>query len=427
MISKKKLLYIFIFSFCLRLFFIIFLYQHPEKAFEPDSFGYVELAENLTDQHTFPSIFRTPVYPFFIATVYSVFGKFPQAILIVQYFLDSVTAIFIPLIFYRIFGNVKYSYISGLFYAINPFAIFYSNLILTETLFTCILTLSVYFLILFLRNQQMKYLISSSFLLGIGTLCRPISLYLPLLLVAFVLTIGNRMKDKIINCLIFLMIFYITLLPWYIRNYQKYDFWTLSAISDKNIFCYEAPAILMYKSNPFLKIQFGMDKILEEYRKNMWAKIRAKYGWDNKSPFEIGNEPKKLIILREEGLKVIQENPLSFLVIHLNGIGRTLFPFYPYFNKLIGHESKIIKLLSFFIDFIIMGLFLWGLIVYLKDCTRIGFITIAGITMIILVFYFSFLPGFAGYSRFRIPVVPYISIFAALGLWRLPRSLKLGK
>src|SRR4030042_906841 len=339
-VKTKYLFYIFLFSLSLRFIWWIFIINHPERAFEPDSSLYVELAEKLIDWHIFPSILRTPVYPFFIATVYSIFGKFPQGVLIVQYFLDSVTAIVIPLIFYRIFGNVKYSYISGFFYAVNPFAIFYSNLILTETLFTCILTLSVFFLILFLRNQQMKYLISSSFLLGIGTLCRPISLYLPLLLVAFVLTIGNRMKDKIINCLIFLMIFYITLLPWYIRNYQKYDSWTLSAISDKNIFCYEAPAILMYKSNPFLKIQFGMDKILEEYQKNMWAKIREKYGWDNKSPFEIGNEPKKLIILREEGLKVIQENPLSFLVIHLNGIGRTLFPFYPYFNKLIGYESK---------------------------------------------------------------------------------------
>jgi 4-amino-4-deoxy-L-arabinose transferase-like glycosyltransferase len=426
-LRKKYLFYIFLFSYGVRLIWWVFIVGHPERAFEPDSFGYIQLAESLRDSHTFPSIFRTPGYPFFIALIYSISGKFPQAVLIFQYFLDSLTALLVVLIFFRIFRKPVYSYIAGILYALNPFTVFYSNLILTETLFTFILATAVYFFILFLQDYQRKYLILSSFLLGLCTLCRPISLYLPLLLIPFILTIGYRIKDKIINVLIFLMIFYIILLPWYVRNYHKYDYWTLATVKDFNIFYYEAPAILMYRSNPFLKIQFGMDKILAEYQENIWFKARAKYGWDNKRPFEIHNDPEKVIILKKEGFKVIQQNPLSFSVIHLNGIGRILFPFYPHFEIFLGNDFKIIKIVCFSMDFIIMGFSLLGVILTLKRNPDIRFNRVITVSMIVLIFYFTFLPGVTGYNRFRLPVLPFISIFSSFGLMEILKLFNLRK
>lgn len=206
------------------------------------------------------------------------------------------------------------------------------------------------------------------------------------------------------------------------RNYHEYDTWNVSTVSDVNIFYYEAPAILMIKDNPFSMVQFKITKSIDDLNMGRWKKVKEKYGWNEESAFELADDPQRLIILRKEGLTVIRENPLIFLLSHLGGIGRILFPFYPYFDKFLGSDSIIIKVLSFCIDLIIMGLSFIGLISLLKKketllSNRLQRIII--VIMLVLIFYFTFLPGIIGYNRFKIPVLPYITIFATLGLWRI--------
>ncbi len=423
-IKTKRIVYIFLISLCLRLILSVFIFNHPERAFDNDSYGYVQLADSLLDSHTFPSIFRTPVYPSFIAVIYSIFGKFPQAVLLFQYLLDSLTAIFVVLIFFRIFRNSKYSYVAGFIYAISPFAIFYSNMILTETLFTFLLAIVVYCFVTFLQNQQRRYLVLSSLLLGIATLCRPITLYLPILLMPFVFSMGYKFKAKLVSCMIFLMIFYIVLIPWYMKNYKEYDRLTLSTVSDLNIFMSFAPEVLMIKDNPLSVLQLSINKNIEHFQISIWDRIGGKYGWYDKHPFNVFKDSKRSAVLRKEGLKIIQENPLIFVIAHFIGIGRVLFPYYPPFYNLIGNDLKTISLLSFVIDFLIMGLFVLGVISSLKG--GLGFKhNMTMVFMMVLIFYFSFIPGIVGYNRFKIPVLPYISIFATLGFWEIIKSYKL--
>ena len=63
---------------------------HPERAFQPDSFGYDQLAMNIIQYRVFsmspepplvPDDFRTPVYPGLMALVYLLFGHHPLAII----------------------------------------------------------------------------------------------------------------------------------------------------------------------------------------------------------------------------------------------------------------------------------------------------------------------------------------------------------
>jgi 4-amino-4-deoxy-L-arabinose transferase-like glycosyltransferase len=417
-IQKKYLLYIFLISFSIRLIFWFFIAHHPERAFDIDSLGYNQLAVSLLDSHVFPSIVRTPAYPFFIATVYSVFGKFPQAVLMVQYFLDSLTALFIISIFLRIFENPRYSYIAGVMYAINPFAIFYSNMILTETLFTFILTLSIYLFILFLYNHHKRYLISSSFLLGIGTLCRPIAQFVPLLLIPFIFFVkGYRVRDKLISCLIFLMIFYSALLPWYMRNYQYYGRLTLSTISDLNIFLTFAPEVLMIKSDPTSTIAYETKETIKPFRNELWNNAKRKYGWSDNKPQTVFEDPIRSSILKEEGLQIVKKHLHIFFISHAVNTGRTLLPYCPYFYKLIGKDVRIVSILSFVVDYFIMVFSAIGIVFSLKKKGNGTYHRAIAFSFVLLIFYFSFIPGIEGYSRFRIPILPYISIFAALGIW----------
>jgi hypothetical protein len=134
-----------------------------------------------------------------------------------QILLDSLTAVFVFLIFIEIYRQKSYTYIAEFFYAGSPFSVFYYQMILSEILFTFILILSIYCFILFVNLKNRRYLIvcfSRS-----RRLCRPIALFLPFLLAVFVFMNGVRWKDGLINCLIFLFSFYIVLFPWYISNY----------------------------------------------------------------------------------------------------------------------------------------------------------------------------------------------------------------
>jgi len=427
-LSKKYLLLIFIFSFCLRIFWLVFLFNHPEGAFSnPDAWGYQRLAESLHESYSFPSIFRTPMYPFFIASIYSIFGKFPQAVLIAQYFLDSTTAIFVVIILLRIFKNVKYAYTGGMLYAVNPLTICYSNMILTETLFTFILAIAIYFFILYLQDGKRKFLIFSALMIGIGTLCRPISLYLPLFLLPFVFIRPLKLKEKFVSVLIFLMIFYGTVTPWYLRNYQEYNYWTLSTVQDVDMFYYDAPAVLMYKDHPLSRLQIGMYSLLETYQNNIWYDIKTKYGFDAESPFQISNDPQKTILLKEEGLRIIKGDIVHIFIIHLNGIARTLFPFYPPLDSFIGHTVKPIKGACFSIDVLIMGLSLLGIFLALTGRAGGKYERSPVLLLICLIFYFSFIPGIVGFNRFRVPLLPYISIFSSIGYWNIAQLRNRGK
>jgi 4-amino-4-deoxy-L-arabinose transferase-like glycosyltransferase len=403
--------------------FFLFVYNHPERLFDPDSALYIKLAESLLGSYTFPSLFRTPVYPSLIALVYSVFGHLPQAVVAAQIFLDSLTAVFVVLIFLEISRQKSYAYMAGFFYAVSPFSVFYSHMILSETLFAFILIVSIYCFILFLNNKKRGYLIVSSVFLGAGVLCRPIALYLPFLLAAFVFMSGSRLRERLINCLIFLFSFYIVLIPWYIRNYQQYEYLGIATVKDINISCIEAPTVMMMKDNPLLTIQPSINESFYKYQMYFRERIKKQYGWEIGYPCGVGENTEKLAILRKKGELIIKENLPIVLLSHTAGIGRTLCPYPPHFEKLTGYPVSIVKLLAFLTDAFIMGLSLFGIVFALRGSLNIGtgrFITVA---MFFLILYLAFIPGIIGYPRFKIPVMPYISIFAALGMGGIRKDI----
>jgi 4-amino-4-deoxy-L-arabinose transferase-like glycosyltransferase len=422
--NKKRLFIIFLIAFCVRSIWLLPLWSNPERSFEGDSSGYIALAESLMDSGTFPSIFRTPVYPFFIAVIYGLFGKIPQAVLFAQYLLDSITVLIVIGIFVKITGNTRHAYIAGLAYALNPFAVFASNMILTGTLFAFIFAIAIYFLIAFLKDSSRRKLALSAFLLALSVLCRPISLFIPIVLIFFVVSVKDKVREKISNGFVFIMIFYCTLAPWYVRNYYQFGYWGLSSVSEANFFEYEPTAILMIKKNPFTILQFDINKPFKKEQQYMWQTTREKYQWDNRSPVELLNNPSRLLVMKAEGMKVITANPHIFLLSHLSGIGRTLFPFYPRFSKFLGTDPVLLKVCTMFIDFLIMALALLGVISSALKRRNPVIMRWVIPLFIVLIFYFSFLPGVYSYSRFRIPILPYISIFFSLGVWKFQQILE---
>lgn len=425
--SRKSILFIFLVALSLRLMLWVFVAHHPERALDNDSPLYLRLGETILDSHTFPSILRTPGYPFFIASIYAVFGKFPQAVLFLQCLLDSATAAIIALTFFRIFGSTRYAFWAGVIYSMNPFAIFYSNMVLTETLFTFIFLLAVSLFFFFLQGGSRRKLILSSVLLGIGTLCRPISFLVPVLFVPFIFFKGIRLKNKLFWCTIFIMVYCMVLLPWYVRNDRDYGQWTLSTATKYNIFVNFAPEVLMGRNNLFSLAGLDINDDIRPYQMKMWHIASTKYGWDTTGRYHVFDDPIRAAALTEEGINVIRNDPLVFIVSHAIGIGRVIAPFFPRFYRFIGKDVTALSLLSYAIDFATMAFSVLGIVLSLKQRFTDKIHAAVIINMTILIIYFALIPGIAGGSRFRVPILPYATIFSALGMEKIVTLLRLRK
>ena len=425
--SRKSILFIFLVALSLRLMLWVFVAHHPERALDNDSPLYLRLGETILDSHTFPSILRTPGYPFFVSFVYAVFGKFPQAVLFLQCLLDSATAAIIALTFFRIFGSTRYAFWAGIIYSMNPFAIFYSNMVLTETLFTFIFLLAVSLFFFFLQGGSKRKLALSSVLLGIGALCRPISFFVPLLFVPFIFFSEIRLKDKLISCAMFMIVYCMVLLPWYVRNDRDYGQWALSTATKYNIFVNFAPEVLMGKDNLFSVAGMDINDAFRPYQMKMWHIASTKYGWDTTGRYHVFDDPIRAAALTEEGIKVIRNDPLVFIVSHTIGIGRVIAPFFPRFYRFIGKDVTALSLLSYSIDFVTMAFSVLGIVLSLKQRFTDKIHAAVIINMTILIIYFALIPGIAGGSRFRVPILPYVTIFSALGMEKIVTLLRLRK
>lgn len=125
-------------------FFLIVQPWDPEVerqvVFQVDAFEYHKIAMDIVCRHqftlsfeAFPDGVRTPVYPFYVATVYALFGAKPFLPILFQLFLDSLACVLLFLIC-RKFLSQRASLFAAALYAVDPYCIYYANTLLSESL-----------------------------------------------------------------------------------------------------------------------------------------------------------------------------------------------------------------------------------------------------------------------------------------------------
>jgi 4-amino-4-deoxy-L-arabinose transferase-like glycosyltransferase len=227
-------------SFTIKLAFI--LYYKNQLTLSSDDLNYIKSAVVLLQKgiftfHNFnePTVFVMPLFPMFLASVFKVFGWGAtglQAVRILQAILSCLTVL-IAFLLAREFFNSKIAVITTFLVAYYIPNITTVGYILTETLFTFLLSLLIYLSLLFLKVPDRK----RSFLLGIvwvlTTLCRPTTAFYPLLLFAYALLHNKiRFSYAIKMGLVMSLAFVLCMSPWWIRNYLEYgEFIPLAASS----------------------------------------------------------------------------------------------------------------------------------------------------------------------------------------------------
>lgn len=228
--NKNKILIIGILIFIVALI-VRLVYVESTEFIDPiraDAAKYFMLAENLVHIAAYstdmappyhPTVTITPGYPLFLTpfiALASSINEFFYAVLTVQALLGSLTVLVLYLISLRL---LPFAWAAGfgLILALLPHYIVFGGYILTETLFTALLTLSIYSLIKHLESQMSFWLILAGSLCSAAALTRPAALLL-MPFIAVVLAFTRTIKLP--KAVLLVMASFLLWMPWQIWSSQ---------------------------------------------------------------------------------------------------------------------------------------------------------------------------------------------------------------
>ena len=448
-LSTKKSIYILIIC-CITVRMILFLLVGPWNAdivknnilqTHSDEMGYNNLAISLL--HGNFSLYgntealRTPLYPAFIGLFYFLFGKLIWIVLLAQIFVDSLSCLVLFLAIKELI-NPSVGFYSALFYVLNPFLMMRSVTLMSDTLFIFFCILFYYFFIKVFLLRSTKYVILSALFLGLATLTRPISIYLPLLIILFFVLIHKRDFKKAIKLSIFFcLVFLLSLSPWIIRNYLAFNEIFFSTSGSYNLLMlYVVPMEVERRNQP--------TAVVENILKDEVDSLIISKGLN---PSNLNNYQKENYF-KEIAINYIKKSPFTFVKYHVLGITHTIIGLgtrefatllnihtsQKIFN--IQGENNIFKLIAQFfkqktIGEIVLGLF-FGIYLFvgylllligvysIKKYNHKSFL----IFSLIIAAYFLILTGAAGQARFRLPSIPFYICFVGIGFYNFTLILK---
>jgi 4-amino-4-deoxy-L-arabinose transferase-like glycosyltransferase len=377
MSPKKVTVFIFVLAVIVRLLHALTVTHSPliTDAKEYDTLG-VQLSEGkgYVNSSGEPTAYRPPVYPLFLAAIYSITGHNLTWVRFAQALLGAGICLLTYLIATIIFNN-KIAVLSGVISIFYPPLIFSTSQILTETLFTFLLLLGIFVII---KTRTYTTLTITGIIFGLALLTRPFLLFfIPFLLYWIMLNSKyNTLKSITVLCIGLSLI----LIPWTVRNYLKLD----SFIPFANV-----GGLTLYNSYVVPQKGFGYNSL---------EGIRDEY-------FKINRETERNKYLFGKSTEYIKENPLKVIKLTFTKLALFVYPFDGYWYSIrLGSKYNIF----------------WGIIFCFCLLGIVINFSEIDINQKLLYFSFiSFLIGimlFYGSPRFRLPIEPLLICYAASGI-----------
>lgn len=214
--------------------------------------GDVWLRDNLVS-------YLTPGQPAFLAFCQSVFGRYALAAAsALQHAMVVLTSLITAWMCGRVSGN-RWVALAGL--AVSAFCLarpFYANAVLTETLFTFLITAHLALAIRYQRHPTPKTAIAIGVSVGLAILVRPIAqlLWLPVFLVTFPRWSaegGVRWRSVIRHSAIAASVMLLIVAPWFARNWRFFGEPFLTKFTGRNLW------IVTFQPDPGAELPFPTD------------------------------------------------------------------------------------------------------------------------------------------------------------------------
>ena len=378
---------LFFVAFVIRLYAVTHI-TPQEKIPRSDAQHYDEIATNIVEGNGFMSqkrltASREPIYPLFLASIYKLCGHNYEAVHIIQSLISASLCVFIFFIAQTIFDK-KIAYLACICSIIYMPFIHYEDWsgpgwLLTEVLFTFLLSVCVYLSLLYEAKRTLITKIILGILLGVTVQTKgSLILFIPFLILWIFCLRDYLIKDKLKDIFLILTFFLLALTPWTLRNYFIFNDFVFVSTNGGHVF---------FASNHPL----------------------ASGGWvREKSAIE--KEPNyKTRYTEVEISKAKFREAVHYLMTHSGRIPYLLF------KKTIAHWSFFNENGSYNIYY---GLAL------LLGCLGIIFslshLNPGNILLLFTLFWSTLLAmTFYGLPRFRIPCEPYLIIFASYGIIKL--------
>jgi 4-amino-4-deoxy-L-arabinose transferase-like glycosyltransferase len=215
--------------------------EHGFVAWSDSYYFYYREGMNLIHGHGFSvatappylgDAYHTPLYPLFLAALF-----FLQVPLFGVALVQAAIVAAMCVLFYRIALTLalgkKVALFTGVAAAFEPMSIFWSGLLMSDTLFAFFLVFAMYFLL-------EKRMVPASFFAGFAALTRPIGLYfLPVFIIFaayFTFAEKNNLRATIKNTLLVAVLCAVTVSPWFTRNYVEFGEWGYTATTWYNVY-----------------------------------------------------------------------------------------------------------------------------------------------------------------------------------------------
>lgn len=449
--KSRNEMVLFFSSFLVKLLFIgliISTYGLTQIPWQPDSDGYLPLADSIYYNHAFtysvltpfiPEADHSPGYPFFLAFTASPFRSVVPAIFI-QSVLFSVS---VMLLFRLASAYVprRVAFFGALLYGVEPYTSFIVAYPLSESLFLFLIIASLYFF-----NKAIEFpgtLLTSlvgGTLLGVAALVRPIGLYLiPLLfVVGCVLLLHRKMGWKVLVVGFLACMF--PLLLWAGRNAEQFGVWTVASKGPHTVYFYYVEQLLEYREGwtDTQAVEYLFNRLQEKYPElTSIADVRS---------------PVYSAYLKNQSLEIISESPLLYAKLHMFSVG-TFFlsdgyrmlaqslgiPIGPMPNitksLALGHWATVGNYFTQFplsLCLFLLGFMFWFLITSLAFGAFVltWFKTEKTSTRFFIVFLFLMMLAFAvmtgpvAQPRYRIVITPFLFILAGYSVHEISRRLR---
>lgn len=379
-------------ALCLRL---VFVFHPPQVPLFADMRDYHIHAGDILEKGTLGPPVRPPLYPLFLATVYALSGYSQIAVRAAQAILGVLVCLPTRGIAVKLAGR-RAAAIACAIVACYPSLVIYTSLLMSENLFIPLLAAALWLLVRRGKRRDSECA-CAGLLIGLGALTRSVLAGFPPLVAVWLWAGGERRR-----ALLFLVGSLVVIAPWAARSSRYHGrFVLIDTFSGYNFFVGNNPNATGRQYLPLAEPaapEAGMP------RKDN-AEISAEGYW--------------------EGMKFIAGNPLRFLELGVRKTGYFLAPegrelFWGYSKNCFGEVTRAalipaaIALIAAFP--LLCFAAISGLLLRRDPSGRMN----REWTPLVLVAAYFIAAHFLtfGESRFHLPLVPVLAIFAGRLAWR---------
>lgn len=354
-----------------------------------------------------PTAYWPVGYPGFLGIIFSLFGEYPFAAMLVNVLLQGGALLLALLVARGLFASESIARITLLLLALHPNGIAYSSLLMSENLFLPLMLLGT--LLMLKGRERWSWGIAAGIIYGLAALVKPQALLLPVITIAALWLSDRKRKNlkgswKLAIAVNALMV--LTVLPWTLRNHGLYgEHGIISNNDGVNLWIGNNHKSIGVYSPPYIPKQSFHQPHFNEYVENMSARTMALTYIKSFPDLVAKTLPMKLWALYRADTEGF--------TLNLRGMNEA---------STSAGIVRVLKILSqiYWIALCAataLSLFLW----WSKRLARRG-IQMPWLPFAI-VLYFTAIPLiYFGDGRFHAPVIPWIAMIAAAGIVGVMRN-----